>query len=435
MKTTAIALLALIVLMLPQALFPCTTFALKDKAGNLYFGRNFDFGTGLGQIQINQRNVIKTAAPLPGEKPFTWIATYGSLSFNQNGREFPYGGINEAGLVIAQMMHESAACRYPEKDDRAGLAELNWIQYQLDVAATVTDIQASDKTVRISNSSVAPLHFLAADAKGHVAVIEYVDGHMIFRSGADLPVTSCANDTYADALAYYKKLTPEERAAIDNPDGVISSENRFSRSAHLMQTYPVSEDPVAYSLDVLKKVSSRGTKWSLVYDLSRRIVHLRTSENPRLRTFALKDFPLACGGPRLWGDIDSVRTPKDFLPYSPKANAALIENVWNQVDFLRALPPELRKLYATFGDEARRREPAFLSRRRIRLPHKSGARRQPRPRSADARIQLGRFPGRALDGLTIPRSETIRSNRRRATPVMANGRGRENLAPRAQPSS
>jgi len=351
MKPIAVVLVVLIVWMLPQALFPCTTFVLKDKAGNLYFGRNFDFGTGLGHIHVNQRNVNKTAAPLPGEKPFTWIARYGSLSFNQNGREFPYGGINEAGLVIEQMMHESAACRYPEKDDRAGLTELNWIQYQLDVAATVADILASDNTVRISNSSAAPLHFLAADAKGGVAVIEYVDGRMVFRSGADLPVTACANDSYADAMAYFEKLTPEERAAIDNPDGVISSENRFSRAASLIQTYPAAEDPVAYSLVVLKRVSSRGTKWSLVYDVAKRTVHLRTSVDPRLRTIALKDFPLACGGPRLWSDIDSVRTREAFRSYSPKENAALVEKVWSQVDFLRALPPEVRALYATFADK------------------------------------------------------------------------------------
>jgi penicillin V acylase-like amidase (Ntn superfamily) len=350
-RAVIVALIVLISGVLPLSIRPCTTFVILDKAGNLYFGRNFDFSTGLGHIQVNQRDVIKTAAPLPGEKPFTWIARYGSLSFNQNGREFPYGGMNEAGLVIAQMMHESRDCRYPEKDERAGLGELNWVQYQLDVSATVADILSSDAKVRVSNSSVAPLHFLAADAKGGVAVIEYVDGQMVFRRGADLPVKACANDTYADALVYYEALTPEERAAIDNPDGAISSENRFSRAAHLIQSYPASDDPVAYSLDILKKVSSRGTRWSLVYDLARRAVHLRTSANPRLRTFALKDLPLDCGGPRLWGDIDSVMDRAGFRPYSAAENAALVEKVWSQVEFLRVLPPEARKLYATFADK------------------------------------------------------------------------------------
>ena len=103
------------------------------------------------------------AAP---EKPFTWISRYGSISFNQNGREFPYGGMNQAGLVIEQMMHENEDAKYPALDDRFGLAELQWIQYQLDVSASVADVIASDRTVRISFTSVAPLHFLAADAGG-----------------------------------------------------------------------------------------------------------------------------------------------------------------------------------------------------------------------------------------------------------------------------
>lgn len=60
-------------------------------------------------------------------------------------------------------------------------------------------------------------------------------------------------------------------------------------------------------LEILKKVSSRGTRWSLVYDLERRTVYVRTSANPELRCLA-------------------------------------------QVDFLKTLPPEARKLYATFGN-------------------------------------------------------------------------------------
>lgn len=108
---------------------------------------------------------------------------------------------------------------------------------------------------------------------------------------------------------------------------------------------------MAYALDILKKVPSRCTKWSLVYDLAKRAVHLRTSENLLLRSFAMKDFPFVCSGPRLWGDIHSVLVREDFRPYSPEENAALVEKVWTQVDFLRALPPEARKLYAKYADK------------------------------------------------------------------------------------
>lgn len=118
--------LALFAWILPGSLEPCTTFVLKDGKGGLFFGRNFDFPAGPGHIHVNLRGAEKSSLATPGEKPLTWVAKYGSVSFNQNGREFPYGGINEAGLVIEQMMHESPKSRYPQKDERFGLEELQW---------------------------------------------------------------------------------------------------------------------------------------------------------------------------------------------------------------------------------------------------------------------------------------------------------------------
>lgn len=55
---------------------------------------------------------------------------YGSVTFNQCGREWPFGGMNEAGLVIEMMMHPEAS--YPQPDSRKAVAMTPWIQYQLD---------------------------------------------------------------------------------------------------------------------------------------------------------------------------------------------------------------------------------------------------------------------------------------------------------------
>ena len=32
--------------------------------------------------------------------PASWVSKYGSVTFNQYGRELPTGGMNEAGLVV-----------------------------------------------------------------------------------------------------------------------------------------------------------------------------------------------------------------------------------------------------------------------------------------------------------------------------------------------
>ena len=170
---------------------PCTTFTFQSSGGSLIFGRNFDFPTGVGKVNINQRDVLKEAFVQPPEKVLQWRSCYGSISFNQVGREFPYGGMNEAGLVIEQMWLNEA--KYPDVDQRTGLTELQWIQYHLDMSADVQQVIDSDSFLRISLQSTATLHFLIADSAGNTAVIEYLDGKMKVYSNKKLPFTVLAN--------------------------------------------------------------------------------------------------------------------------------------------------------------------------------------------------------------------------------------------------
>ncbi|MFP4472205.1 MAG: linear amide C-N hydrolase, partial [Bacteroidales bacterium] len=136
----------LIAMLIMNSSDACTTFCLQDDSGHIVFGRNFDFPSGLGHVVVNHRNLQKTAFIRPPEKPITWVSKLGSISFNQNGREFPYGGMNEAGLVIEQMWLQET--KYPAHDHRYGLSELQWIQYQLDNAATVQEVIDSDTLLR-----------------------------------------------------------------------------------------------------------------------------------------------------------------------------------------------------------------------------------------------------------------------------------------------
>ena len=80
----------------------CTTFTFKTPDGQIIYGRNFDFPSGLGHVHLNYRGVEKFSFVAPPEKSTSWISKYGSVTFNQNGRELPYGGMNEAGLIIEQ---------------------------------------------------------------------------------------------------------------------------------------------------------------------------------------------------------------------------------------------------------------------------------------------------------------------------------------------
>jgi penicillin V acylase-like amidase (Ntn superfamily) len=84
----------------------------------------------------------------PLEKAAEWVSRYGSVTFNQYGREMPNGGINEAGLVVETLMLPRARNPAPTTGRAVIVA---WVQYQLDNSGTVAEVIASDANVRISS--------------------------------------------------------------------------------------------------------------------------------------------------------------------------------------------------------------------------------------------------------------------------------------------
>ncbi|MBC6948247.1 linear amide C-N hydrolase, partial [candidate division KSB1 bacterium] len=127
---TFAAMLALVLLVQTTAQ-ACTTFCLFHGK-DLIFGRNYDFPIGYGHVIINKRGVMRTATANEGEVAAQWTSKYGSLTFNQFGRDLPTGGMNETGLIVE--LSQLDATRYPSADARPVLGSLEWIQYQLDNA-------------------------------------------------------------------------------------------------------------------------------------------------------------------------------------------------------------------------------------------------------------------------------------------------------------
>lgn len=326
---------------------PCTTFGIKDKSGSIYFGRNFDFSTGLGQVNINLKGVEKTSLSLLPEKPFSWTSKYGSITFNQNGREFPYGGMNELGLVIENMMLNST--QYPESDNRNCLEELQWIQYQLDVSATVEDVINSNKYLRISYTSIAPIHFSVADANGNFATIEYIKGKFIYHTGNNLKYRVLSNSTYDESVKYYDKLDNEKKKNIKN----LSSLNRFSKAAYMIDEYNNENDKIIdYAFDVLKNVSHSGTMWSIVYDIKSKSIYYKTKENISIRKLDINSFDYSSNGKRLFVNIDTDKNSlSDFKEYNYESNYKLIDSAWSKILFLKIMPEELKQTWASYPED------------------------------------------------------------------------------------
>jgi len=253
---------------------PCTTFVLKTKNG-LYFGRNLDWVSSHGIVVINKRGVNKESLVFPPEKNIAWTSKYGSITFNQFGKEFPYGGINEKGLVIEIMV---TVAEYEEPDERPVVNELQWVQYQLDNCSSVKEVLATSGNIRIGQTHES-LHYLICDSTGNTAIIEFIEGKMVTHKGNDLSVTVLENDLYKESLERYK----DEKSC------------RFTKAVNMLKEYKGNggTQAVDYCYKVLDEVAL-SAEWSIVYDITNREIHFNTTQNREIRNIKMSDFSFDC---------------------------------------------------------------------------------------------------------------------------------------------
>ncbi len=323
-----------LVLLAQASVEACTTFCLFHGK-DLIFGRNYDFPIGYGHVIINKRGVFKTALANEGEIAAQWASKYGSLTFNQFGRDLPTGGMNEMGLIVE--LSQLDATQYPRADSRPALGSLEWIQYQLDNSATVQEVMRNANEVRIR--SHVGIHFLIADSKGEIASLEFLNGKLVTHSGGNMPVKSLANSTYEESLAYLKR--EEKKAALPTS---MSSLDRFVRAGVMAKNYKPSagKSAIDYSFDILRNVAQGPhTQWSIVYDVHNLTVHFFTSKAQRMRHVRLQSFDFNCASPVKVLDVNadlSGDVAAQFNDYSPAANRALVLASFQNSPFTKQVP-------------------------------------------------------------------------------------------------
>lgn len=317
MKKTATLLL---LILSAGSSFACSTFLLS-KNGRHIFGRNYDWVSGNGMMMVNARGVAKSSFGQDAGKGLAWVATYGSITFNQFGKEFPHGGMNEKGLVVELMWLNETV--YPEADKRAALNELQWIQYQLDNCSTIDEVIATDQKLRIDRADAAPLHYLVADATGHAATIEFIKGKMVVHQGKDLSYPVLTNTRYDEAVKEVKDT--KKQGNFDN------SVERFATACSMVNQYQATnsnQDPIDYGFTILNKIAQPGyTKWSIVYDITNLQVYCITDQQLQRKQISLRDIDLSCTGtmPALnLGSSQKGNVSKLFTPLSYEQNKTLI---------------------------------------------------------------------------------------------------------------
>lgn len=269
----------------------CSTFKLQ-KGNELIYGHNLNQGDiGVpGLIFVNKRAIFKTGRTWSellnkdrsNPSSFSWISRYGSVTFNAFGRDFPDGGMNEAGLYIWEM---NEAADYPKNDRLPKLNRMNWMQFVLDSYSTVDEAIRSASEVEIEGSR---WHYFVGDAQGNCAAIAFIDGKVIVNRDDTMPVPGLFNMPYdkeLEVLKYYKGFGGQYE-----PDLSDREVPRFVKTAAMVRDYNPAEDAVEHGFQMLQNLMVFDVpEWSIIFDAFRGDVHFRTRVNPEIKHFSMSE--------------------------------------------------------------------------------------------------------------------------------------------------
>ncbi len=316
----------------------CSTFML-ERGDTVLIGHNLDEYIPMpGLIIINPRGVSKHGIgwggflnPLRPAKPqLTWVSRYASVTYNAFGREFPDGGMNEAGLYVGEMSYWFT--EYPKFKGAVRLYHHHWVQYLLDNYASVGQVLAVLE--RVVPDGHCRWQFFVTDSSGAVATITFVKGRAVVNTGDSLPVRVLCNRRYAremDTLRLYQGFGGSR--AVDIAD--TSDDRRFVRAAEMLRSQDRRIPAADYALAMLRQLDLGNNKWSLAFDLKGHLVYFNTDRSRRMKSFDLAAFDLSPEAPAMVLDInrDIAGNVTDyFTPYSEAVQREYVSKMWNVID-------------------------------------------------------------------------------------------------------
>ncbi|TWU04129.1 linear amide C-N hydrolase [Neorhodopirellula pilleata] len=313
---------------------PLACTVMRLKLGDQWIvARNHDWVSGGGLVIFNPRGISKQA--ISPNQPLRWTSLYGSVSMNQFGREIPFAGMNEKGLTVDLLQLRDT--QFPDRSDpRSSVNAIQWVQYQLDCAATVEEVIASLDEVRPQPfiEVLEKVHYFVTDPSGDAAIIEYLDGEAIVQHD---PASACvlANSTWK-----------ESRRAIQQNDPRGNSETRVTLANRLVgDAANLDEDtsPIDYAFDALHRVRQpTTTQWSLVYEPAQKRITFHTRMNEQRRWIDLDELSLDKACPVVCVDINSPHSgnlAEHLRPLSTEDNRRIVDEAFDAIvppSFLRS---------------------------------------------------------------------------------------------------
>lgn len=328
---------------IPSATWGCTAFFLSGEKG-MTVGKNLDWSIDDGYIHFNKSGTDKTSFT-KGSEYISWTSKFNSITFNQFGKEFPLGGMNDQGLVIEELN----APQLPNWNFNSVyvLNEFQIVQYLLDNCRSVEEIKDVLDNIRVV-PDIIQLHYFAADKKGNVTIIELFAEGFSFYPVLDSYEAVLSNNSYNESLQYLKRY--EKHGGELHVKNRPGSNERFAYVAEKLRIYD-NEPPVDYAFDILEDVSQNDTRWTVVYDLTAgKIIfkHHRCDERATIDFTSMLNDDLEDGIGCPLGKCD---TEVEFRKISAEENEKLIMQVFNQISRTMDVDKNLFRQFADYGNQ------------------------------------------------------------------------------------
>lgn len=304
----------------------CTAFSYRSN-GEAFVAKNLDWFTEQGAVYLNQRGIEKQAFRVEAAPAFSWTSKFASLTFSQTAVDFPWEGMNEAGVVVTVL--QLIGSRPPSAlDPRPELNQLQFIQYVLDRSANLREAIDLAKGVRISAPSL--VHFFVCDASGACAVLENLEGRFVVHEGIE--PKALANNPYSESSAHYRKLAAQmkDHEILRAAHSQVSLD-RSARASVWSKVHVAPEVAIDYGFRALANLAELfpdyRTYWSLVFQPGTRTVHFRTVRAPQARSISFDQLNLECGAGAQMLDINaplSGNVAQNLHPISDEARRDLI---------------------------------------------------------------------------------------------------------------
>jgi choloylglycine hydrolase len=298
------------------------SLAVLNGNGNMIIARTMDWKTPDGDVVKNYPG-IKRTAQLILLNPYEWTSKYGSISFNLiedvpllGATSVPGCGLNKKGLYAAELwVTGPPRVKYPLDSSKPWLTSAEVVQMLLDNCANVEEAIAQFNKVSLEGFTLfhsldmsLDLHYFVTDSSGKTAILEYPNGHMNVKvSPSHNVMTNNFLNASNAALIKLKGFGGTQ----DIPK-VIS----FAKKTSLMR-YVLTCDSLVRLQDsgqvtidsgftLLDRISTLNspvtaggkhritTQWSIVYDMTNKIITYTSSQNSNKRIINMSNltFPM-----------------------------------------------------------------------------------------------------------------------------------------------